>query len=354
MRTARPRGAPDGGPLVLLKSASDGRRRGAWIASLLLHLGAVAILSLLPRGVFETSPRAGARSVILIAPPQELTQAEPNRGRAQREFTVESLTAPLPVRVPPAIPPVQSAAAPKPVPAPPARRAPTLTPPPVIAPPVMHPSGAELAGVQPAPPHSSLPPAPPPPAIEPDEKPKLAFERPGLPGPARPPAPGAPRIATPGSTVAEAARAAARQGAGGLVVADTELPGSGGFGSGLNLPGMTPPPRNSSSLELLSDPMGVDFRPYLVQVLSSVRRNWRAVIPESARLGRRGRVQIQFAIARDGSVPKLVISLPSGTDALDRAAVAGISASNPFPPLPSNFTGKEVRLQFTFLYNIRD
>lgn len=293
------------------------------------------------------------RSVTLIAPPRELTQTEPNRGQVGREFTVESLAAPPPVRIPPAIPPMQSAAAPKPVPAPSDRRAPVLSSPPVMEPPRVQPSGTELAGVRPVPSHSSLPPAPPP-AIEPDEKPELAFEKPGVPGPARPPGPGVPRIPTPGSTVAEAARAAVQQGAGGLVVADIDLPGSGGLGSGLNLPGMTPPPRNRSSLELLSDPMGVDFKPYLVQVLSSVRRNWRAVIPESARLGRRGRVQIQFAIARDGSVPKLVISLPSGTDALDRAAVAGISASNPFPPLPSAFTGDQVRLQFTFLYNIRD
>jgi len=112
------------------------------------------------------------------------------------------------------------------------------------------------------------------------------------------------------------------------------------------------PARPRSSLELLSDPQGVDFRPYLIGILSTVRRNWLAVMPESARLGRRGKVQIQFAISRDGRVPKLVIALPSGTDALDRAAVAGVSASNPFPPLPPGFRGDQVRLQFTFLYNM--
>ena len=99
--------------------------------------------------------------------------------------------------------------------------------------------------------------------------------------------------------------------------------------------------------------MGVDFKPYLIRILATVKRNWLAVTPESARLGRTGRVQIQFAIARDGSVPKLVIAFPSGTEALDRAAVAGISASTPFEPLPSDFKGNQVRLQFTFSYNIR-
>jgi TonB family protein len=103
---------------------------------------------------------------------------------------------------------------------------------------------------------------------------------------------------------------------------------------------------------LLSDPQGVDFQPYLIKVLAAVRRNWFAVIPESVRLGRRGTVTIQFSISRQGNVPKLVIASPSGAEPLDRAAVAGISASNPFPPLPSEFRGDQIRLQFTFSYNM--
>ena len=87
-------------------------------------------------------------------------------------------------------------------------------------------------------------------------------------------------------------------------------------------------------------------------ILASVKRNWMAVMPESARLGRPGRVAIQFAIARNGSVPKLVIVSPSGTDAFDRAAVAGVSASNPFPPLPAEYRGEQVKLQLNFAYNI--
>ena len=113
------------------------------------------------------------------------------------------------------------------------------------------------------------------------------------------------------------------------------------------------PSNSGSAVELLSDPRGVDFRPYLTQVLAAVRRNWFAVIPESARMGMtRGRTLIQFSVARNGSVPKLVIAKSSGAPPLDRAAVAGISASNPFPPLPQEFLGQDIRLQFTFLYNI--
>jgi TonB family protein len=105
-------------------------------------------------------------------------------------------------------------------------------------------------------------------------------------------------------------------------------------------------------MQLLSDPLGVDFKPYLLQVLASVRRNWMSIVPDSARMGRRGLVLIQFSIDRSGSVPKLVIASTSGITAFDRAAVAGISASNPFPPLPAAYKGDQIRLQMAFSYNL--
>ena len=61
---------------------------------------------------------------------------------------------------------------------------------------------------------------------------------------------------------------------------------------------------------------------------------------------------LQFSIATDGHVPKLVIVTPSGAEALDRAAVAGVSASNPFPPLPPDYKGDRIVLQFNFAYNM--
>jgi TonB family protein len=63
-------------------------------------------------------------------------------------------------------------------------------------------------------------------------------------------------------------------------------------------------------------------------------------------------VAIQFSIARDGKVPKLVIATSSGQDPLDRAAVAGISASSPFPALPGEFKGDRIVVQFNFSYNM--
>jgi len=42
----------------------------------------------------------------------------------------------------------------------------------------------------------------------------------------------------------------------------------------------------------------------------------------------------------------------SGDVALDRAAMASITASTPFPPLPKEFPGKLLGLRFYYFYNL--
>ena len=114
-------------------------------------------------------------------------------------------------------------------------------------------------------------------------------------------------------------------------------------------------PNSSFSLEgpmILSDTQGVDFGPYLARIVGIVRRNWYAMMPESARLGQKGRVAWQFAIQKDGSVPSLEMAVPSGATALDEAAKSAIDLSVPFPPLPAEFKGNELKLRFIFLYNL--
>ena len=121
--------------------------------------------------------------------------------------------------------------------------------------------------------------------------------------------------------------------------------GGGGNGGQGNLGG---------ALQILTPTEGVDFSNYLDRLLAIVRRNWYAVIPESARLGERGRVILQFHINRDGSVPyaEPILVRTSGKEPLDRAAMSAIHASNPFEPLPPAFSGPYIELRFIFLYNL--
>jgi len=106
--------------------------------------------------------------------------------------------------------------------------------------------------------------------------------------------------------------------------------------------------------EILTPTEGVDFSDYMARVLASVRRNWYAVMPESAQLGDRGRVMLQFRIMKNGSVPGDEPNnlMSSGKEPLDRAAVSAIRSSNPFPPLPPAFSGPYIELRFIFLYNL--
>ncbi len=153
-----------------------------------------------------------------------------------------------------------------------------------------------------------------------------------------------PSAATPGRALEEALRGMARN-RGGQAVGD----GSEGLPPG----GFNPrSPAAVGDARVLSDTLGVDFDPYLRRVVADIRRNWYAVMPEIARLGKRGRVVVIFDIARDGGVPKLYLVTRSTSEPLDRAALAGISASVPFQPLPPEFRGPYVRLQVTFLYNM--
>ncbi|HVP51589.1 MAG TPA: TonB family protein [Terriglobales bacterium] len=147
-----------------------------------------------------------------------------------------------------------------------------------------------------------------------------------------------------GSAIEQAARENATRRAGGMGGGGGDLGGSGSGGRGGSAQG---------NLEILSDTMGVDFGPYLERVLHDVRLNWYNIIPEVARppLMKKGKVSIEFAILKDGSVAGMKLDGPSGDVSLDRAAWGGITASNPFPPLPSEFRGQYLQLLFHFYYN---
>jgi hypothetical protein len=106
-------------------------------------------------------------------------------------------------------------------------------------------------------------------------------------------------------------------------------------------------------LEILSDTMGVNFGPYVERVLQDVKRRWYELIPESAKAPtmKKGKVTIEFAILKDGTVAKMKFVSTSGDEALDLGAWDGISLSSPFLPLPSEFTGEYLGLRFKFFYN---
>jgi len=334
----------DPGPSLLLDwhAAMEPPR---WIRAGVASLAAHAVLIAFALMLFnlDTSPVrtteivSDFRQVTPLYLPLELTQKAPNRGKVAKEVNAEDLL-PRPAsqaRLPPA-PAVRSFR-------PPIPRNPVLPQP--STPNVTEPPKLDAALNPPAlPAPAGTPKAPPPPQIQPVEKPKLAFETPGQNGPAPDTSAGHARLTPPKATVDEAVRSLTHSGG-----AEIEQP-----------PNLAPSPQLppapgqlGSPLELLSDPQGADFKPYLARILALVRQNWLAIIPQSARMGARGTVVLEFAIDRNGQVLKVVIATTSGSQVLDKAAVAAISASVPFPPLPPDYRGLSARLQFAFKYNFR-
>jgi TonB family protein len=176
-------------------------------------------------------------------------------------------------------------------------------------------------------------------------QPALPSDNPRLPAPQQ----GTPKfpsnmagMMSPGTSIEQAARAVAEHRGGG------SYGGGGDYGAG---PGGRS--NNQGNLEVLSDTQGVDFGPYLARVLQAVRQNWYNIIPEEARppLLKRGKVSIQFAITKDGKVAGMQVTGPSGDPPLDRAAWGGITASNPFAPLPAEYHSPYLLLRFHFYYN---
>lgn len=321
--------------------------RGDWrrwrldaIGSLIFHLIVIVALLSYRSSPYQPLPeRIFVRHVTPLYIPRELTQKAPNKEPVKKELTLESI-APRPVLKAPA--PARKPAEPaKAMPPPPqvAREMPKAVAiePPKIEAPVPPAQSPQIANSQPL---------PPPPGNAP---PKITLEDVNPPqrnaGGIKPPG----GLVVPNPSVADAVRNLTRGGAQtGQSVGDLD---EGGSGAGLNLPPSAGQPH--AGLQLRSDPMGVDFRPYMYQVLAAIRRNWFAVYPEAARLGQSGTVVLQFAVVKQGLVAKVIFSAQSGAKALDQSAVAAISASNPLPPLPVEFKGDRIILEMTFLYNVR-
>jgi TonB family protein len=287
--------------------------------SLLTHAAAIVFLLAVPETIMQPPHRVATEPLItpLVNPPLTLTQKQPNIDKLIREIRSADLT-----------PRMKAPAGPSPEPEAPAPRKAVAPPPP--------PKGS---------PQTPLP-EPPKVDIAANEPPKLTLpvQQPQVPQPKSTPqfedvapltqVPPEQRVMPmPGPSVASAIRGS--------------LPGRG-----MNLPGTAQVPSTGAELpQLLSDPMGVDFTPYLQRVLAAVKAYWETIMPASVKAGRRGNVSVQFAIQRDGTVRVAAYVQQTGDPSLDQAAIKAISGGGPFGPLPARFKGDEIHVQMNFAYN---
>jgi len=333
--------------LDLLRGLPEARPPSYWFGvlagSLFVHLLVFLVALRLPSFTVRTQleTRVIRPHVVLYLPRDVMTQKAPNREKLSKSIDLADLMST----------PLQQASKARPAPSvrqfelPKNAVAHKVTTPPQILPEAPK---IALNQAPPAPMPGALSglAAPPPPPAEPKRN-DSPFQNIGSEAAVNP----HPTLAPPKAGIDSAIKDLSQNSAGrNLVIADDNnsqpsppTPGSLGSTAGAQ----------HAAVELESDPQGADFKAYLTRILAIVRANWQHVIPESARMGvLRGRTTLQFIVGRDGQIVKVVVADSSGSAPLDQAAVAGLSMSNKLPPLPGDFRGLQVRLAFSFAYNV--
>jgi TonB family protein len=120
----------------------------------------------------------------------------------------------------------------------------------------------------------------------------------------------------------------------GSAIAET---GTRGQGFGLSTGGG---PGSGSTLDV------ADFccPDYIALMVERIRSNW---VHDQ---GATGSNYIKFTIQRDGSLTNSSIETPSGTSALDLAALRAVRSTTTLPPLPSAFPNPTLGVRLNFLY----
>ncbi len=117
---------------------------------------------------------------------------------------------------------------------------------------------------------------------------------------------------------------------------------SGGYGSGGNpSPGN---PNGAPGIDAIRQP---NWGPYMRDLEQRIKRNWSPPKGDSSK-----RVVITFTIGRDGRLLSRRVTKSSGVPLADRAAMSAIELTAPFRPLPPEFKGQSVPIEFTFDYNV--
>jgi len=86
---------------------------------------------------------------------------------------------------------------------------------------------------------------------------------------------------------------------------------------------------------------------YVASMRARISANW-LLSTVSPNIVSAPRVYLTFEIRRDGNVSDVEMTQSSGIPEVDRSALRAILASNPLPPLPPDYAGGSVSVQFYF------
>jgi len=90
-----------------------------------------------------------------------------------------------------------------------------------------------------------------------------------------------------------------------------------------------------------------DFGPYMRELQRRIKLNW-----DPPKGNESKRVVLLFKIAKDGRLLSCRVHKSSGMPLADQAALKAVELTAPFRPLPADFKGQSIDIQFTFDYNV--
>ena len=90
-----------------------------------------------------------------------------------------------------------------------------------------------------------------------------------------------------------------------------------------------------------------DFGPYMRELQRRIKYNWHPPKGNESR-----KVILLFKIAKNGQLLSCKVFRSSGLPAADQAALNAVKVTAPFRPLPAEYKGTNIDIQFTFDYNV--
>ena len=90
-----------------------------------------------------------------------------------------------------------------------------------------------------------------------------------------------------------------------------------------------------------------DFGPYMRELQRRIKLNWDPPKGNESKT-----VVLLFKIARDGRLLSSKVHRSSGLPSADQAALKAVELTAPFRPLPADFKGQSIDIQFTFDYRV--
>ncbi|HEX6096842.1 MAG TPA: energy transducer TonB [Thermoanaerobaculia bacterium] len=126
----------------------------------------------------------------------------------------------------------------------------------------------------------------------------------------------------------------------------------GGGGGPIDLTSATGEPGTAEQGPLSFETQWYDWGDYAQSMVSKIRVNWYANMPQIIRTGMKGVVTIRFTIHRDGRISDITTLKSSGVPPYDQAARKAIELSSPLKPLPADFPNSYERVTCMFYYNM--